>query len=579
MPKMRYLFVILLSLVIKFSFAQEPLQHEKKFYVDENGRFYINKALPLYLWISTSPAENSDKHKLESESAQRYTNPFYFDTEGYNTIRTPSKVDTATKEVVIPREDIIFEVYADSKSPKTKTDFGETPMYTKSGTLFCGKNTKVELPSEDALSGVEQKYYSINGEPFKKYQSALSFEKEIQYTLKYYAVDNVGNPEKVEKKEFTVDITAPASLLEFDGDKYENIFSGRSNIKIKAEDKGAGVEKTRYQLDDEDEKKYVYPLYTSRMYEGEHKLKYHSTDNVENQEATKTYDFFVDKTAPIVIEEIIGDQFLVDGKVFYSGRTKLKLTAVDNKAGVKSIYYSIDGGKDSLYKKPFYLPDKSKAMRLSFYAVDNVNNKSQGKGQSDVSTGISYVDLTGPNLKHDILGPAFEMRDSLYISPKTRVRLKGYDTEAGMKKIDYSIDKGELSEYGEPFSMEKQGQRQVDYIGYDNVNNSNSNSFNVVVDAKGPEVHAHFSMHPFGKKQVDNEPLDEYPDHVIVYLSATDNMVGCDKILYSINGGYEKKYLAQIDGFRKGKTYTLKVRAFDKLGNENSKEFRFTIAE
>ena len=49
--------------------AQAPLQHEKKIYVSPEGKIYINKALPLYLRLSTSP-DKQDKTYLQIQTQQ-----------------------------------------------------------------------------------------------------------------------------------------------------------------------------------------------------------------------------------------------------------------------------------------------------------------------------------------------------------------------------------------------------------------------------------------------------------------------------------------------------------------------------
>jgi hypothetical protein len=41
--------------------AQQPLSHPKKMYVSPEGKLYVQRDLPVYLWLSTSPSENSEK--------------------------------------------------------------------------------------------------------------------------------------------------------------------------------------------------------------------------------------------------------------------------------------------------------------------------------------------------------------------------------------------------------------------------------------------------------------------------------------------------------------------------------------
>jgi hypothetical protein len=91
-------FVVFLAglLIPAFLQGQDQPKHEKKIYVSPEGKMYVNKALPLYLRIATSPDDNAKTWLLRSEETARYSNPMYLDTEGYNTFRSPSAVDTAT---------------------------------------------------------------------------------------------------------------------------------------------------------------------------------------------------------------------------------------------------------------------------------------------------------------------------------------------------------------------------------------------------------------------------------------------------------------------------------------------------
>lgn len=570
------IWMLLFSIVSTNLNAQEPLKHQKKMYVNENGRFFINKTLPVYLRLSTSPEEEAESHLLKSETSPRYSNPFYFDTEGYNTIRTPSQVDTVTKKVILPKQDIIFEVYTDSESPDTKIDYGTTPKHRNKGYYIYGEKLEVELSATDKTSGVEQILYSINKAPFKKYKAPLNFDKEKHYIIKYYSVDNVGNAEEVKTVNFTIDLTPPSSEYIIDGDINKNILSGRTSLSLKASDDTAGVAKIYYTIDDLKQHIYTKPIRMYYLSEGEHSITYYSVDKVKNKESEKSYTFYIDKTPPNIIEEVMGDKFIANGVEWISGRSKMKLTAIDNKAGVRSIHYTI-GGEYQVYEKPFYLPNESGSQKVKFYAVDKVNNKSLGNNQSSSNMTMKYHDLTGPSLKYQFLGATIKMHDTVFISPETKIKLLATDPEAGVNNITYSLDKAEAVPYESSFTIAKEGLRQIDYIGYDNVNNSNGNNFFFIVDATGPKIYPHYNIAPSGITTIEDQTLNIYPKHLILYLSATDALVGTQKIFYSINGTPEKLYNSVISGFRNGSQYKIQIRAVDYLGNQSKEEIQFKV--
>lgn len=578
----RYLLFIFFIAISYAGITQEQLTHKKKFYINENGRFYVNKDLPFYLRVSTSPDPNAESHLLRSESSPQYSNPFYFDTEGYNTIRTPSQVDTVTKKVVLPKQDIIFEIYTDESPPELDFSYSTKHVYSKNGKTFTGKNSEIEITAKDELSGVQDIYISIDSAGFQKYTAPIKCNTEKNYKVKFYAVDNVGNFNIISKdsdkkmKNFVVDLTPPKTKLNIEGDKYNNILAANAVFSLSANDIASGVKKTYYIIDDGPKNVYYSDIKIGKYKEGEHTITFYSIDHVNNEEKHQSYTFYLDKTPPMVLEEIIGDQFVVNGKEFSSGRTKLKLTAIDNKAGVKEIMYSVAGEDYQEYSEPFYLPKRQGSMNIKFYATDNVENKSTGSGNSGgLSTYV--VDLTGPTLDHSYIGQKNTIHDTTFINKNTKIKLEISDKESGSSKITYTIDNQNQLEYSEPFVVKKEGFHTISYTGYDNVNNTTILKFFFVVDNTGPEVFKRFGIVPIDKKTIEGRQVEVYPLNTVLYLSATDKLVGVKEIYYSLNGSTEKKYNMYVLGFKHDTYYKMKMRAIDMIGNETTNEFEFYI--
>ncbi|RLD62859.1 MAG: hypothetical protein DRJ01_05270 [Bacteroidetes bacterium] len=556
--------------------AQEQLKAEKRIYISPNGRMYINKSLPVYLRIATSPEEGAKSYLLKSEETKKFSNPMYFDTEGYNTVRSPSEVDTVTKKIVYPLHDIIFEVYADSRTPRTNIKFGEAKKYIHNNEVFLTGNVNISLSATDAMSGVQSTYYSIDGADYIQYSKPIIFDKEKKYKLKYYSVDNVGNVEQVITKEYNIDLTYPETKIEIIGDKYNNIISARSKIKLSSTDNISGVSNIYYTIDSGTKRIYKYPILAKYLKEGEHIITYYANDKVNNKEPEKKYEFYLDKTSPILVEEVIGNSFLNNGKEYSSGRTQLKLTAVDNKADVKEIYYSLNNGEYKKYEKPVYLSNVSGSLSIKSYAVDNVNNRSVASEQSTRNK-TSYIDLSGPKLSYYFRGKFFKISDTAFVNKNTKVFLKARDVESGLNMLNYKLDNSSEKPYTKPFSITDDKVHSVQIIGYDNVNNSNTLKFNLSGDNVGPDIFPRFSIVSLGKKNFDDEMIDVYPAAVVLFLSATDRKVPIDNIYYSINGAKENVYTRFISNFRRGKKYTVKLRAVDLLGNVSTDSIKFAI--
>mgnify|MGYP001252783492 CR=1 FL=1 len=402
--------------------AQEKLAHHAKIFKTPEGKLFINKKLPMYLWLSTSADENSPKIRIESESNKRFSNPFYFDTEGYNTIRTPSQVDTATKQVIYPIQDIIFEVYSDSKSPVSKLTYEGAKIFHRDKKIYVGGSVTIKIASKDEMSGVDKTYISINKEPYREYSTEVKLTEEKEYFIQFYSVDNVGNVEKTETETIVVDLSKPKTTLNVKKDKFENIVSGNTELEIEVLESGSGIDKIMYIIDNQPERVYPASIPTSRFSEGEHTIKYWAVDKVGNSEEKNTFSFYVDKTPPLIVEEIMGNKFIANNVEYSSGRSKYKIMAMDNKAGVKEIFYSINSGPNIQYTDPFYLEGSKGNVTIRTFAIDNVNNKSTS-GQTNQAVAKMYVDLTGPTLTHKYNGAIFIDRDTVFIKNDTKINL------------------------------------------------------------------------------------------------------------------------------------------------------------
>jgi len=573
--------IILILILLPFiSLGQKQLEHEKKMFTDENGRIYINKALPIYLKVSSSSEQNSEKHLMESKSHPENSNPIYFANEGLNYFYSPWAVDTITKQVVEPKQYVKFQIYADSKPPKTKIK-NNTTAYAKSDTLFFGKNLKINFKTTDNVSGVSKTYYSVDGEDFKEYSTDITFDQEKSYIIKFYSVDNVGNAEEIQTVEFTIDSSKPLTNLYIIGDHVDNIISGKASISLKPQDAFSGAANTFYILDNNEKSIYKQPISASKISEGKHTLKYFTEDEVQNREDEKTFTFYVDKSAPLIIDEIIGDVFFANGKEYTSGRTQLQLTAIDNRAGVKSVYYSVGGEEFKLYEKPFYLPQKQGEIKIDYYAIDNVNNKTNANGANSIRNKFfsSYIDLTSPDLDYQIVGEKITFDNTLYISPSTKIKFIAKDTESGIQKITYSLDQGGENEYDTEITVAENGEHSLAFFAYDNVNNSEQKNLEFIVDGTAPQIFTQFSLNSIAKKTIDGVEYDVYPKHFILYLSAIDDMVGVANIFYSINGNLEKAYTKPISKLPANQLYNLEIKALDFLGNFKIFQTKFYIKD
>jgi hypothetical protein len=364
------------------------------------------------------------------------------------------------------------------------------------------------------------------------------------------------------------------------------VISPRTQVMLSATDDGAGVKKIEYKIDEGIYRTYTTPFDLKELSDNNHTITYRAIDNVGNIEQEKILPIYLDKDPPIVNSEILGDRFVVGGRTYFSGRTKLKLQALDNKAGVQDIYYSIDGNKYEKYEEAFYLPTRTGNHYVNYYAIDKVGNKGSGRFERDVTS--MYMDLTGPKLGFNFIGNAFRMRDTLYINDRTKIHLSATDLESGVQQVTYNLEgqdnNNEIDYVGSPFTVSREGIHEIIFFAYDNVNNRNRQKFYFVVDKSGPQVFAHFSIRPTEQRVLSaaspsnansSGMINVYPKHVSIFLAATDGQVGYEKIYYKLNNEPEKLYTAPITNFPVGRLNILKIRTIDKLGNETTEEIKF----
>jgi hypothetical protein len=561
---MKYFLLSFFLLFSQLLLAQtDPAQPKKRSYVDAEGRFYQQASLPTYIMVATSPDETPTVLHPIRQQQTAAPKPIYLDGHGKHLLH---HFNSQTG-----REDV-FEIYADGLAPVSVPDFEKAPVFVRNKEVYYGKNLAVSLSFKDEMSGIDQVFNAVNEQPFTEY-APFTIDREGKYNYRFFATDHVGNAEKIKNRTFTVDLSAPKTYYNIVGINSEKVISTSSKIYLTREDSLSGVARTFYRFDDEPFKPYTGGNISFQyLPDGEHILGFYSTDFVKNKETAGSTSFYLDKTAPLMSADVLGDRFVVGNKVYFSGRTKLKLTAVDNKSGIKEVLYSVDNGKFRKYDDPFYLPQKAGLHTIRYYATDNTQNITPQDSYRH-SVGVVYVDLTGPSLNYVFKGVTFRKGDTLYLNAATQVNLTAFDPESGLNRISYSLDgQNEETVYKQPFSFSTGGVHTVDYFGYDNVNNRNIGRFIIAVDNKAPDLNYQFSVAAITK---DTANTETYPSYTTLYLASSDIETGTQVITYKINNSVEMLYNKPITGFRKNTDYIIQVTVYDKVGNKDTQEIKF----
>ena len=579
--------------------AQRPEKSPCPYRDSASATLYWNRNLPIYLRLSPTPNHDT-AFDLTLPSNAAYALPIYFDTEGINYLRTRWAVDPASKKYIQPKQEVLWPVYADGLPPVTRYTL------TSDRTLphdihLLGSSSTIDLKATDRGAGVEALYYSIDSTNWTAYQEPFLPNTTGPTTLYFYAYDHVGNTETLRTLNLLIDTRPPSSTATVTGVYLggSNTLSANSVLHLTAQDDVASVKAIYYNLDSGAWKTVTSPFRVplKGLKDGHHTLYFYAEDLIGNREEVQTYKFFLDITAPITISDVLGDRYIVGDKTYFSGRTKMKITAVDNRAGVKEVRYAVDNDKFLPYDEPFYLPNHPGWHTVRYYSIDSMENRTESSSEMQfyeyrMKVDKIYVDLTGPTIHYDVSGERFVRHDTIFLSSKSLVSLDGIDKESGLKRLAYSID-GDIweKEYSVPFSLEgiASGLHTMELFAYDNVNNRNIKMFTFFLDSDAPTVSymvsvapKHLdSVAPFAPTQdsVSNadsltvpsaqpSPLEVYPPDASIYLSAQDAMTGVRSLHYSLNGTPLKEYRGAISGLARG-TNRLKVVAIDQVGNSS----------
>ena len=573
---LRLFYVLFLAISIQLSVnAQEPVvpEHEKKVYLND-GNTYVQKSLPLYFKFSTSPG--GQQYDLTSKLTSKYANPMYLDTEGINYMRSRYAVDPETKKTIQPQQEVMYELYADGLAPVTRLKYDGAPRY-RSDRLYFGKSLTYTLTSRDGVSGVEKIHSAVNSTTWSDYSATSNLDKEGEFNLSWYAHDNVGNAEALKSDKFVVDLSAPTSNHTIVGIVYNGtILAPSTKFNLAKTDNLSGVNRTKFSFDGRAENAYGGNFGVAYLKDGEHTLYYYSIDNVKNTEEKQAFKFYLDKIPPVVTHTINGDEFKgSNGVTYVSNRTTVSLAATDNKAGVNKIYHRTDQKDRFDYSSEIEFPDVRGSHSVKYDATDNVQNLSLNKYVN------VYMDNVKPTTGIRYGSPQFFARDTLYINKTTAIKLFSKDYESGVQKMEYQIDGSGYKTYSE-FAIPNDGYHSINFKTTDNVNNEEQEkTSNCFVDNIAPEIYNNFSIQPIGNKK----ELKVYPNYTRLYLGATDDHVGTESIMYSINDAPLALYssaqtldISERNRFLKKKVkYTVKVVSKDKLGNTSEKIIEFYV--
>jgi hypothetical protein len=531
----------------------------KRFYQDPKLGLLAPPGLPFVVRISTSPDAGAQNYMLSSGPGQTETQaPPTFTTPGRNTV-----------SVAISKKPEEFGILIDAAPPKTQLAATGAHRGEVGGVTYFGPGLKIALTSADdpkgVVSGLWKTLYSLDGSAFTTYTGPLNaFTREGPYTLRYYALDNVGNAETTHEFQFTVDTTPPETQLTLSGPHFASTVAHVTRVTLTATDNLSGVAAIQYSIDGGKILTYREPFAIGPLSVGPHRLSYFALDAAGNREEAHDLPFTVASPVSAASFEVRGKSVERGGTVFLAPGSVVLLKAAEG----ESVVYSLDGGAEQTYSTPIPAP-KTGSERLSFHAVDELGIAGAGH------TVNLAVDHTAPNSYLRFEGPQLTMGSATMISGATRIVLGANAGAVGGATLEYSLGGGHWQAYTGPFSIKYSGTFDLAYRARNPVSALGAvQRQRVIVDARGPAITVSYSEPVEGSAS----PVQLAPG-TLMFISAEDTPAGLDKITYKLDDQPALIYRAPLSRFAPGKTHTVTIVAEDLLGNQTVKTVRVAVKE
>ncbi len=398
-----------------------------------------------------------------------------------------------------------FEIIHDVRPPRSALAVSGGPLYEAGGTAYISKDTVLSLASADDLVladdgaglGVRRQLVSVPGrgwsfenpEPRQGAVFVSTFALDAQadglYFPRYNALDVIGNEEAVKVSTFALDNTAPASALSVSGDQYHGgglYVSTRSLVVITAADPAvngaaSGVRVTSCAVDGGAFAEYAA---FGLSEEGRRLVAYYSADSVNNVEAVKTSELWVDSTTPVTALTVSGARYDAGGLIYITGASGLALAAADPvsngaASGVLLTKHKLDGGDWRVYAGSFTITAEGRHT-LEYYSLDRVQNAEQSR------TALLAVDNTPPATALSASGVNNAAGGVVYVNAGTRFQLSAADPSpageaSGVKASRYEISGADgveaAGDYAAPFALGgTDGPKVIKYYSVDNVGNA-----------------------------------------------------------------------------------------------------------
>ena len=366
------------------------------------GQVYVSSLTSISLTASDDVLAVGDRlgsvasilYSIDSDTASGYTGSFSLVVAGAHVVRYYG-VDAAGNAEAVKTSSITV----DDVPPVAAVEISSR-VYSFGGIDYIPGSSTITLTASDALAGVKELYYELNGSTYSVQADSKAFNLvEGVYNLAYRAADNLGNTSVLRASSITVDNTAPATAFGVQGSSVvlggSLYLTAASSVSLTAADVLSGVREINYSLDGSTAVA-ASPLVLS-VTAGEHALAFYSADNAGNSELQKSVTFFVDAEAPVSTATLAG---IAGSNGWHVSPVVLTLASTDTMSGVENVKYSLERAgagsgrvllSSGVYAAPLTVNEEG-VYSYSYFAADRAGN------MEPETTGYFKIDMSTPEV-------------------------------------------------------------------------------------------------------------------------------------------------------------------------------------
>ncbi|MFW6347417.1 MAG: OmpL47-type beta-barrel domain-containing protein [Cyclonatronaceae bacterium] len=258
-------------------------------------------------------------------------------------------------------------------------------------TYVAHPDTRLQLQATPENVPVRVLSYGFAPGQMQPYTGPVQLPAGEQGRVFYEAEDETGNQTGVQELRFLSDETPPRTRHEIRGRQLQVrtglVLGPGHEIRLRAEDAGAGVAQTRLRMNEGGWQTYRDAITLGQS--GSYTLSYTSADAVGNEEPLRSFSFLVDVSPPaislIYSRPPRGES--VSGALRLAPGTIIAANATDRHTELEQLQYRINDGDLQEYTGPLRALPEEETFRLSFRATDLAGNVTE-------ETGIFMIETT-----------------------------------------------------------------------------------------------------------------------------------------------------------------------------------------